>query len=161
KARATVGLVEGVLDRLEVPTTDGGGIAYEVDQATALNRTEIVVEAIPEQAELKRKVFAEIEGQISSDAIIASNTSAIPVTPVAEGLRPPGRVFGWPWSNPPPLIPMNEVIPGEQTAPEVTSAIEALTRRIGYHPVTLKKEAPGFVENRILYAIMRECLALV
>ena len=56
---------------------------------------------------------------------------------------------------------MNEVIPGEQTAPAVTGAIEELTRRIGYHPVTLKKEVPGFVENRVLYAIMRECLALV
>ena len=56
---------------------------------------------------------------------------------------------------------MNEIIPGEQTAPEVTSAIEALTRRIGYHPVTRRRRSPGFVENRVLYAIMRECLALV
>jgi 3-hydroxybutyryl-CoA dehydrogenase/5-formyl-3-hydroxy-2-methylpyridine 4-carboxylate dehydrogenase len=56
---------------------------------------------------------------------------------------------------------MNEIIPGEQTSSEVTRAIEELTRRIGYHPVTLKKEVPGFVENRVLYAIMRECLALV
>jgi len=56
---------------------------------------------------------------------------------------------------------MNEVINGERTAPAVTAAIESLTRRIGYHPVTLKKEVPGFVENRVLYAIMRECLALV
>ena len=70
-------------------------------------------------------------------------------------------MIGWHWSNPPHLIPMNEVITGEQTAPEVTGAIEELTRRIGYHPVTLKKEVPGFVENRVLYAIMRECLALV
>jgi 3-hydroxybutyryl-CoA dehydrogenase/5-formyl-3-hydroxy-2-methylpyridine 4-carboxylate dehydrogenase len=161
KAKGTVGLVEGVLERLEVPTTDGGGIAYEVDPAAALDGTEIVVEAIPEQLELKQKVFGEIEDQISPEAIIASNTSGIPVTRLAEGLQHPGRVIGWHWSNPPHLIPMNEVIPGEQTAPEVTSAIEALTRRIGYHPVTLKKEAPGFVENRVLYAIMRECLALV
>jgi 3-hydroxybutyryl-CoA dehydrogenase/5-formyl-3-hydroxy-2-methylpyridine 4-carboxylate dehydrogenase len=53
------------------------------------------------------------------------------------------------------------VINGERTAPEVTVAVQDLTRRIGYHPVTLKKEVPGFVENRVLYAIMRECLALV
>ena len=106
-------------------------------------------------------MFAEIEDDIAPETIIASNTSGIPVTKMAEGLRHPGRLVGWHWSNPPHLIPMNEIIPGEQTAPEVTAAIEELTRRIGYHPVTLKKEVPGFVENRVLYAIMRECLALV
>lgn len=161
RAKGMVGIVEGVLDRLEVPVRDGGGIAYSSDQAEALDGAEVVAEAIPEQVELKRKVFAEIEGQISSETIIASNTSGIPVTTLAEGLQHPERVIGWHWSNPPHLIPMNEVIPGEQTDPAVTGKIEELTRRIGYHPVTLKKEAPGFVENRVLYAIMRECLALV
>jgi 3-hydroxyacyl-CoA dehydrogenase len=161
RAKATVGIVEGVLDRLEVLVKDGGGVDYETDQTSALEGVDVVVEAIPEQADLKRQLFADIEDQISAEAIIASNTSGIPVTRLAEGLKHPERVIGWHWSNPPHLIPMNEVIPGEQTAPEVTAAIEELTRRIGYHPVTLKKEAPGFVENRVLYAIMRECLALV
>jgi 3-hydroxybutyryl-CoA dehydrogenase/5-formyl-3-hydroxy-2-methylpyridine 4-carboxylate dehydrogenase len=161
RAKGMVGIVEGVLDRLEVPVREGGGIAYSSDQGEALDGAEVVAEAIPEQVELKRKVFAEIEGQISSETIIASNTSGIPVTTLAEGLQHPERVIGWHWSNPPHLIPMNEVIPGEQTDPAVTGKIEDLTRRIGYHPVTLKKEAPGFVENRVLYAIMRECLALV
>ena len=161
RAKGMVGIVEGVLDRLEVPVREGGGIAYSSDQGEALDGAGVVAEAIPEQVELKRKVFAEIEGQISSETIIASNTSGIPVTTLAEGLQHPERVIGWHWSNPPHLIPMNEVIPGEQTDPAVTGKIEELTRRIGYHPVTLKKEAPGFVENRVLYAIMRECLALV
>jgi 3-hydroxyacyl-CoA dehydrogenase len=161
RAKATVVLVEGVLDRLEVVHREGGGLAYDTDQASALDGSEIVIEAIPEQIDLKRRVLAEIEDQISPGTIIASNTSGIPVTKLAEGLKHPKRVIGWHWSNPPHLIPMNEVIPGEQTAPEVTRAIEELTRRIGYHPVTLKKEAPGFVENRVLYAIMRECLSLV
>ena len=161
RAQGTVGMVEGVLERLEVPRRDGGGLSYETERATALDGTDVVVEAIPEQLELKRQVFMEMEEQISAEAIIASNTSGIPVTKLAEGLQNPGRVIGWHWSNPPHLIPMNEVIPGERTSPEVTSAIQELTRRIGYHPVTLKKEVPGFVENRVLYAIMRECLALV
>jgi 3-hydroxyacyl-CoA dehydrogenase len=161
RAKGMVGIVEGVLDRLEVPVRQGGSIAYSSDQAEALDGVEVVAEAIPEQVELKRKVFSEIEDQISPETIIASNTSGIPVTTLAEGLQHPERVIGWHWSNPPHLIPMNEVIPGEQTDPVVTGKIEELTRRIGYHPVTLKKEAPGFVENRVLYAIMRECLALV
>jgi 3-hydroxyacyl-CoA dehydrogenase len=161
RARATVGMVDGVLDRLEVPTAGGGGLAYEADRDAALEGAEVVLEAVPEQLELKRGLFAGIEPQIAGEAIIASNTSGIPVTKLAEGLEHPERVIGWHWSNPPHLIPMNEVIPGELTAPAVTSAIQELTRRIGYHPVTLKKEVAGFVENRVLYAIMRECLALV
>jgi 3-hydroxybutyryl-CoA dehydrogenase/5-formyl-3-hydroxy-2-methylpyridine 4-carboxylate dehydrogenase len=161
RAQGTVSMVEGVLDRLEVPVRDGGGLAYESDRTAALDGTDLVAEAIPEQLELKRQTFLEIEDEISAETIIASNTSGIPVTKLSEGLQRPERVIGWHWSNPPHLIPMNEVIPGEQTASEVTSAIEELTRRLGYHPVTLKKEVPGFVENRVLYAIMRECLALV
>jgi 3-hydroxybutyryl-CoA dehydrogenase/5-formyl-3-hydroxy-2-methylpyridine 4-carboxylate dehydrogenase len=161
RARGMVGMVEGVLDRLEVPTHDGGELTYESERHAALDGTDVVVEAIPEQLELKRQTFVEIEDEISAEAIIASNTSGIPATKLAEGLQRPERLIGWHWSNPPHLIPMNEIIPGEQTSPEVTSAIQELTRRIGYHPVTLKKEVPGFVENRVLYAIMRECLALV
>ena len=161
RARGMVGVVEGVLDRLEVPLRDGGGLEFEAGLEAALTDTELVVEAIPERLELKQEVLAGVEPHISAEAIIASNTSGIPATKLAEGLQRPERVIGWHWSNPPHLIPMNEIIPGEQTAPEVTSATEALTRRIGYHPVTLKKEVPGFVENRVLYAIMRECLALV
>jgi 3-hydroxyacyl-CoA dehydrogenase len=161
RAQTTVGIAEGVLDRLEVPTVSGGSISYETDRAASLKDADVVCEAIPEQLELKRQVISEIEDEVSAEAIIASNTSGIPVTKMAEGMRHPGRIVGWHWSNPPHLIPMNEIIPGQQTAPEVTAAIEDLTRRIGYHPVTLKKEVPGFVENRVLYAIMRECLALV
>jgi 3-hydroxybutyryl-CoA dehydrogenase/5-formyl-3-hydroxy-2-methylpyridine 4-carboxylate dehydrogenase len=106
-------------------------------------------------------VIADVEQHVSDDAIIASNTSGIPITKMAEGMQHPERLVGWHWSNPPTLIPMNEVIAGEQTSAEAVSAVEGLTRRIGYHPVTLKKEVPGFVENRVLYAIMRECLALM
>jgi 3-hydroxyacyl-CoA dehydrogenase len=161
RTEGTVGVVNGVLDRLEVPVREGGSIAYESDQATALKDADIVLEAIPEKLELKQEVLAGVEGQIAAETIIASNTSGLPITKIAAGLAHPERVIGWHWSNPPHLIPMNEVINGERTAPEVTAAVEELTRRIGYHPVTLKKEVPGFVENRVLYAIMRECLALV
>ncbi|MBV8943266.1 MAG: 3-hydroxyacyl-CoA dehydrogenase family protein [Solirubrobacterales bacterium] len=161
RAQGMVGMVEGVLDRLEVPKRDGGGVSYESERAAALDSTDVVAEAIPEQLKLKRQTFLEIEDEISPETIIASNTSGIPATKLAQGLQRPERVIGWHWSNPPHLIPMNEIIPGEQTSPEVTNAIQQLTRRIGYHPVTLKKEVPGFVENRVLYAIMRECLALV
>lgn len=161
RARGTAEIARGVLDKLEVVDKGGGSLSFESDLATAVKDADIVVEAIPEKLELKQQVFAELEGLIRDDAIIASNTSGIPITRMAEKLEHPERVVGWHWSNPPALIPMNEIIVGEKTAPEVTAATEQLTRDIGYEPVTLKKEVPGFVENRVLYAIMRECLALL
>jgi 3-hydroxyacyl-CoA dehydrogenase len=161
KAKGTADIAAGVLDRLEVPVKDGGGLRFEGDLAAAVSDADIVVEAVPEKLELKQQVLGELEGLIRDDTIIASNTSGIPITKIAAELRHPERVVGWHWSNPPQLIPMNEIIVGEKTAPEVTAATEQLTRDIGYEPVTLKKEVPGFVENRVLYAIMRECLALL
>jgi 3-hydroxyacyl-CoA dehydrogenase len=161
RAQGMIGVVEGVLDRLDVPVRDGGSVDFSSSLEDALAGCDIVVEAIPEKLELKQEVLAGVEPHIAADTIIASNTSGIPITAIASQLSHPERVIGWHWSNPPHLIPMNEVINGERTAPAVTAAIEELTRRIGYHPVTLKKEVPGFVENRVLYAIMRECLALV
>ncbi len=65
------------------------------------------------------------------------------------------------WSNPPHLIPMIEVVPGEKTSQQAVDDTIAVINDVGYYPCLLKKEVPGFVENRVLYAIMRECLALV
>jgi 3-hydroxyacyl-CoA dehydrogenase len=161
RAKGGVEIARGVLDRLDAAHSDGGDVSFESDLAAALDGTELVVEAVPEQLELKQKVIADVEGQVGSDVVIASNTSGIPITKMAEGMQNPERLVGWHWSNPPTLIPMNEVIAGEKTSAETVATVEELTRRIGYHPVTLKKEVPGFVENRVLYAIMRECLALV
>ncbi|MEZ5122741.1 MAG: 3-hydroxyacyl-CoA dehydrogenase NAD-binding domain-containing protein [Solirubrobacterales bacterium] len=160
KAKGTAQIAAGVLDKLEVADR-GGSLSFATDLKAACDGADIIVEAIPEKLELKQQVLGEVEGLIGDDTIIASNTSGIPITKIAEGLKRPERVVGWHWSNPPQLIPMNEVIVGEQTAPAVTAAVEQLTRDIGYEPVTLKKEVPGFVENRVLYAIMRECLALL
>ena len=84
RAKGMVGMVEGVLDRLEVPVRDGGSIAYELrsgrSRSTARRSSP---RRFPSRLELKRKVFAEIEGQISSETIIASNTSGIPITTIA------------------------------------------------------------------------------
>jgi 3-hydroxyacyl-CoA dehydrogenase len=166
KAQPGVELARSVLDRLGGDgdgAGDSGGatLRFESDLAAALDGVDMVVEAVPEKLELKQQVFAEFERHVSPEAILASNTSGIPITKIAEGLEHPERVIGTHWSNPPHLIPMIEIIPGKQTSQDVTAATQELVRQIGYFPCTLKKEVPGFVENRVLYAIMRECLALV
>jgi len=121
---------------------------------------DVVFEAVPEKLELKHEIFPQFEQHVAEDAILASNTSGIPITKIAAVCAHPERVVGMHWSNPPHLIPMIEVIPGEQTDQRVVDEACVLVRRFGYHPV-VEKEVPGFVENRILYAILRECLDLV
>ena len=161
RAKATYELAWGVLDRLETPTVAGGSVRYATDLADALAGAEFVMEAVPEKLELKQQVFAEYERHVGPDVILASNTSGIPVTKIATNLEHPERVIGMHWSNPPHLIPMIEIIPGEKTNEAARAGAAAIVQDIGYYPSLLKKEVPGFVENRILYAIMRECLALV
>jgi 3-hydroxyacyl-CoA dehydrogenase len=160
QAQAGVELAAGVLDRLEAPQMDGGSVRFDSDLAAALDRADVVFEAVPEKLELKHEVFPAFEQHVSEDAILASNTSGIPITKIAAVCAHPGRVVGMHWSNPPHLIPMIEVIPGEQTDQRVVDDACELIRTFGYHPV-VEKEVPGFVENRILYAILRECLDLV
>jgi len=161
RAKQAVELARGVLERLGTEPTEGGQMRFETDLAAALEGAEFVLEAVPEKLELKQQVFAEFERHVAADAVLASNTSGIPITKIAEGLDHPDRVIGMHWSNPPHLIPMIEVIPGERTSEATVEAAGALIDRIGYYPSLLRKEVPGFVENRVLYAIMRECLALV
>jgi len=160
RAKAGSALAEGVLDRLGVEGGSGGSIRFESDLDAALDGADIVIEAVPEKLELKHEVFRQFEAKVADDAILASNTSGIPITRIATVCSHPQRVVGMHWSNPPHLIPMIEVVPGEQTSQETVDAVSALVRRVGYHPV-VEKEVPGFVENRILYAILRECLELV
>jgi 3-hydroxybutyryl-CoA dehydrogenase/5-formyl-3-hydroxy-2-methylpyridine 4-carboxylate dehydrogenase len=160
RAQAGAGLAESVLERLEAPKADGGSIRFETELGAALEGADFVLEAVPEKLELKHEVFPELERHVGPDAILASNTSGIPITKIAEVCERPERVVGMHWSNPPHLIPMIEVIPGERTDESAVEATCALVRRFGYHPV-IEREVPGFVENRILYAILRECLDLV
>ena len=160
RAKGMAELANGALERLDAAAEDGGSLRFEPDLGAALDGAEFVIEAVPEKLELKHEVFRQFEEAVADDAILASNTSGIPITNIATVCEHPERVVGMHWSNPPHLIPMIEVIPGEQTGQGAVDATVELVRRIGYHPVE-EKEVPGFVENRILYAILRECLDLV
>jgi 3-hydroxyacyl-CoA dehydrogenase len=160
RAKGTAELAASVLERLDAAQEDGGSLHFESDLARALEGVDFVLEAVPEKLELKHEVFRELEQTVDATAILASNTSGIPITRIAAVCEHPARIVGMHWSNPPHLIPMIEVIPGDHTSEETVDAVSDLVRRIGYHPV-VEREVPGFVENRILYAILRECLDLV
>jgi 3-hydroxybutyryl-CoA dehydrogenase/5-formyl-3-hydroxy-2-methylpyridine 4-carboxylate dehydrogenase len=153
-------LAARALDRLGAPGGAPGDVAFHDDLAQALDGAGLVLETIPEDLTLKQQVIAEMEAHLTTGAIIATNTSGIPVSSIASALKHPERFVGMHWSNPPHLVPMIEVVPGERTAPETTAAVANIVTEFGYKPIT-EKEVPGFVENRILYAILRECLSLV
>jgi len=149
-----------VLSALGVPDR-GGAIAVHESPAECVAAADLVIETVPEDLDLKIQVFREIEAHVADECILASDTSGIPITRIQAGTRIPSRVVGMHWSNPPHIIPMIEVIGGEQTAPAAVARVVELVRRTGHLPVTIRKDVPGFVENRVLYAVMRECLDLV
>ena len=154
-AAATVLSALGVTDRTV------GAIAVHDSLAACVAGVDLVIETVPEDLDLKIQVFREIEAHVNDECILASDTSGIPITRIQAGTRIASRVVGMHWSNPPHIIPMIEVIGGEQTAPAVVRQVVELVRRTGHLPVTIRKDVPGFVENRVLYAVMRECLDLV
>lgn len=133
----------------------------EPDLARAVAGADLVVEAVPERLELKKQVFAQLEELVSPKTILASNTSGIPITRLQQGMTHRGRVVGLHWSNPPHIIPMVEVIAGEHTDPAVIQTAKKLLADCGLIPVVVEKDVPGFVHNRLLYAILREAVSLV
>lgn len=160
RAATGVALADKVLDQLGTEPVAGGSVRYVGELGEALEGADLVAEAVPERLELKHEVLAQIEALAPSDVIIASNTSGLPITRLAEPCARPELIVGMHWSNPPHLIPMIEVIPGERTSEATVQAAVGLVERIGYEAV-VEREVPGFVENRILYAIMREAVDLV
>jgi 3-hydroxybutyryl-CoA dehydrogenase/5-formyl-3-hydroxy-2-methylpyridine 4-carboxylate dehydrogenase len=162
KAPEGVKLANGVLERLGVPARgDGAAVKICDTLAECLKGVELVVETVPEKLEIKQQVFKEIDGLVSKTCIIASNTSGIPITKLQAGNSAPGRVVGMHWSNPPHLIPMIEVIAGNETSKETVDWMVKTIKDLGLLPVIVQKDVPGFVENRILYAVMRESVDLV
>lgn len=162
KAPAALLAAAAVLSNLGMPDRSGGTsvkIAERLEDC--LLGADLVIENVPEKIEIKSKVLREIDALVGSDCIIASDTSGIPITKLQEHVSRPGRMVGMHWSNPPHIIPMIEVIAGAKTdAATVTWMVNAI-RELGLRPVVVKKDVPGFVENRVLYALLRECVDLV
>jgi 3-hydroxybutyryl-CoA dehydrogenase len=129
--------------------------------AEAVAETDFIVEAVREDLALKQQLFADIERAARPDAILASNTSVIPITAIMGGLQNRARALGTHWWNPPYLVPLVEVIATEWTSPGVINFTMKLHADIGKTPVHVKKDVPGFVGNRLQHALWREAIALV
>jgi 3-hydroxybutyryl-CoA dehydrogenase len=119
-----------------------------------------VIEAAFEDLEIKRELFSELDGIVSGDAIIATNTSALSVTQIAEATRHPERVVGMHFFNPAPVLPLVEVIRTVHTTDEVFDAAYAFAQRIGKEPVACN-DTPGFIVNRILIPLLNDCVRVL
>jgi len=131
------------------------------DLAEAVRDADFVVEAAPENLEIKRKLFAETEGYVRQDTILASNTSVIPITAIMQDLRERSRALGTHWWNPPYLVPLVEVIGTQWTEPSAIDFTMRLHAAAGKKPAHVKKDVAGFIGNRLQHALWREAVALV
>ena len=136
-------------------------VTPQADLAAAVCNADFVVEAALENLPLKQTLFAEIERSAPPHAILASNTSVIPITSIMAKLERRERAIGTHWWNPPFLVPLVEIIATQWTDLATLSQTMALHRAIGKTPVHVKKDVPGFVGNRLQHALWREAISLV
>jgi 3-hydroxybutyryl-CoA dehydrogenase len=121
----------------------------------------LVIESVTEDLAVKQAVFDEVERVVSGEAVIASNTSAIPISVLQQARRNPQRFVGMHWAVPAHVTRFLELIRGDATSDETLRRTEELARRFGKDPTVCRKDLPGFIVNRITCAILREALHLV
>ncbi len=127
----------------------------------AVAGAQFVIESIVEDLAVKQDTFARLEEMTGKETIFATNTSGLSPTAVSARLKHPERFVVAHFWNPPHLIPLVEVVPGERTSPEVVETTWKLIEKIGKKPVALKREALGFIGNRLQLALLREALYIV
>ncbi|MEM0165333.1 MAG: 3-hydroxyacyl-CoA dehydrogenase family protein [Saccharolobus sp.] len=137
-------------------------ITPTIDLNEAINDTDFVIEAIIEDYETKKKLFNQLDNKLSKDVVIASSTSGLLMTEIQKAmLKYPERgVIAHPW-NPPHLLPLVEIVPGEKTSKETLDQTRSFMESLDRIVVVLKKEVPGFIGNRLAFALFREAVNLV
>jgi 3-hydroxybutyryl-CoA dehydrogenase len=120
---------------------------------------DLVIEAVVEELEAKREIFAELDRLLPS-AVLATNTSALPVHEIAAATERPERVVGMHFFNPAPVLPLVEVVQAESSSDEAVEAALALAERIGKRPIRCR-DTPGFVVNRILIPLLNDCVRVL
>jgi 3-hydroxybutyryl-CoA dehydrogenase len=149
KGRLTQKEKDAALDRLTLVT-----------ELPDLGSCQLVIEAAFEDLEIKRELFSKLERSVESEAILATNTSALSVTEIAAATTSPERVVGMHFFNPAPVLPLVEVIRTAHTSDEVFDTAYAFAERIGKEPVACN-DTPGFIVNRILIPLLNDCVRVL
>lgn len=149
KGRMTVEEKDAALERLAL-TTDLGALAG----------CGLVIEAVIEDLPTKQTLFSELEGVVGDNAILATNTSALSVTEIADVTEHPERVLGLHFFNPAPVLKLVEVVRAARTSDEAFDTAYAFAERIGKEPIACN-DTPGFVVNRILIPLLNDCVRVI
>jgi 3-hydroxyacyl-CoA dehydrogenase len=138
-----------------------GNISSAGSLEEAVSDVDYVQESASENFEIKIPLFSEMDAIAKPDTILASSSSSLPMTQVQKSVKRPGRcVVAHPF-NPPHLVPLVEIVPGNQTAPQTVEDVRTFFNGLGKMPVVLKKETTGFIANRLAAALWREAVDLV
>ena len=138
-----------------------GRLTAASDLESAAVDAEVVFEAVAEDLDVKRRVFARLDSAAPPEALLLSNTSSLAISEIAAVCQRPERVALAHWILPPHLIPVVEVAPGPQTSPATIESVRALLERLDKWPVVLERELPGYLINRLQFALLREAMDLV
>ncbi|HEY6587921.1 MAG TPA: 3-hydroxyacyl-CoA dehydrogenase family protein [Nitrososphaeraceae archaeon] len=127
-----------------------------VDLEQSLKNSNLIIEAVPEDLNLKKRVYEEIEKFATDDMIFASNTSTLPISEISAFTSRPEKFIGLHFFNPPQLMPLVEIIPGAKTEQQVTDLAMNLVKEVKKTPILCKKDVPGFIVNRIFIPLVHE-----
>lgn len=133
-----------------------GRIKPIVDIKDALVDTDLLIEAVPEDLNLKKKVYSEVDQFAEEKTVYASNTSTLPISEISQLISRPDRFIGLHFFNPPQLMKLVEVIPGARTEKSIVDLGINLVKSLGKHPILCNKDVPGFIVNRIFIPLVHE-----
>ena len=133
-----------------------GRIKPVVDLNEAVKEAQLVIEVVPEIMDLKKQVYAELDKAASPEVIFASNTSTLPITEIANTTSRPDKFIGIHFFNPPQLMKLVEVIPGEKTSQEITDITKEYVKSVNKQAVLCRKDVPGFIINRLFIPMVHE-----
>ena len=122
----------------------------------AVKNAELVIEVVPEIMDLKKSVYAELDKAASPEVVFASNTSTLPITEIANTTSRPEKFIGIHFFNPPQLMKLVEVIPGEKTSQEITDLTQEYVKSVNKQAVLCRKDVPGFIINRLFIPMVHE-----
>ncbi len=149
---------KGKLAAVELPAAQAR-VRAERDLASAVANAELVVESAPESLALKKQIFAEVSALVRPEAILATNTSSLPVTEIASAATHPERVVGLHFFNPPAAMALVEIVRGERTSPETVALARGVAERLGKEVVVVRDSA-GFATSRLGIALALEAMRM-
>lgn len=150
----------GLFDPADRSTVLNERITFTTDLASAVGEADFVLEAVVEVPEVKKELFADLDRLSPPEAILASNTSYLDIFQFVETSRP-GKVIIAHWFAPPHIVPLVEIVPGPETAPQTVSTVKELIDGLGKETIVVKEFLPGFIANRLQSALTLEAYYLI